>query len=421
VTVPALATGRSPSGVDASALIRLGLLRGSVVALVVAVFFSNAVLFFFFNKMTVVAPSAWCYLTIAFASLALLSLASWRALLDSWLCRWCMVFVMLTSLWFAWTVPSEQATIDLKLRLLAPALLVALVALLATPAAVRTALRTITACLVIATLLNAYELFHPLTFSVVFGRAAGLYMNPNTCASSMVGGMILVMPVLTPRLRAAVMGMVGIAVLLTLSRGGIVLWGVASLMMIGSRAVRVRHLVLVAVALAVVGVAGLAATNRLATTLNIARIISSQQRVLDRVFRASETVEAGDRSSASRVEVAQVAWGVFEDNPFFGAGVGAVTETRIGIAPHNMYLRWAAEYGLVGLLVYPALIVALVAPAWRSHHNIALQFAVFLALLGLLSHNVLDDWPNVLLLAVMPALATLPAERGVRQTTHPVA
>lgn len=105
-------------------------------------------------------------------------------------------------------------------------------------------------------------------------------------------------------------------------------------------------------------------------------------------------LEADD---SGRRDVALKAWDLFLGAPLTGAGLGATTDWDADASSHNVYLNLAGDQGIVGLMTFPALVVALIACG-----STVLPFALVLATAGMFSHGLLDDraWLLVIALAI---------------------
>ena len=116
----------------------------------------------------------------------------------------------------------------LRQRLLGVAVCAASYLVFATnPAALHAARRALVAMVVLAVLVNAYDITHPFAlipadseFSIV-GRAAGFFINPNQAGAALVAGFTLSVGVVAPRWRPAYLVLVAIGVALTFSRAAI--------------------------------------------------------------------------------------------------------------------------------------------------------------------------------------------------------
>jgi hypothetical protein len=91
--------------------------------------------------------------------------------------------------------------------------------------------RAVLGCLVLAIAINLFEVVYPGTFSNTLGRAAGLYINPNSSAFALNAGLILTVGLLSSRMRVVLLIAVGAAVLATMSRAGILIFGAVALVL----------------------------------------------------------------------------------------------------------------------------------------------------------------------------------------------
>jgi O-antigen ligase len=131
----------------------------------------------------------------------------------------------------------------------------------------------------------------------------------------------------------------------------------------------------------------------------------------------SATAAAGDTSSVARTQLFGAAVAMFQDQPLIGAGTSgfqAVSPQLLGYYaaytayPHNAVLQFAAEYGLVGVSLFVALI--LVAFSRRLPQNVAADATRWVLLYFLMEAMVSGDiisnrfaWGLVLLLLLMEA------------------
>jgi O-antigen ligase len=177
------------------------------------------------------------------------------------------------------------------------------------------------------------------------------------------------------RLPFAVAVVLATATVFTYSRGGALALALAAGLAVLVRGVT-RRMVAVAAAgllLALLFLPG-AVARRLETLREI--VPGGQREVLD-----------PDSSIAKRRLVTRVAWDMFLDHPVLGVGAGNYATrfgpyaARTGFAareyddpaepqyPHNLYLEIAAETGLVGLLLFAAVMVAAFGALARAWHR----------------------------------------------------
>jgi O-antigen ligase len=130
-----------------------------------------------------------------------------------------------------------------------------------------------------------------------------------------------------------------------------------------------------------------------------------ESNVLDRITDPSIALGGADESANVRREAAKLGWQVFEEHPLFGGGVGATVDWDMSVSTHNIYIRDLAEYGIFGIALYPTLLILLVRGVTGPARYPLRAFAFVLALTGLFSHNVLDEWDVLLSIALAAVIA----------------
>lgn len=383
--------------------------RKVLACLCVGAFYTGMLNYLFLTGWLSVRPAVFI---VAFLGLALPLLAahgSLRMVLVTPLTLWCGFYAAITMIWFMSSSQSAVASEELVSRLLSVTFILTVLVILADVRAHNVARWSVLWSVLAGVGLNAYDLFNPLTFSPFLGRAAGLYMNPNTAAVALVLGMVLSVEVLPVRLRAGFVGLIGIGVLLTFSRSGALLWVLATGLLVGTRAMTIGALVRFA-GLASVVVAGLlAVSGRWQAAVGGLPLVSS-----DAWGRLRLGERAVDYSAEIRLAAAREAWAMFRDKPIVGHGVGATAEWVLPESTHNIYLRHLAEYGVVGLAIVPLLAWSVLrrragVPVPRAALGIVAGVVVF----GAFSHNVLDERPILIALTAAAAMVAGGAFTGL--------
>jgi O-antigen ligase len=114
----------------------------------------------------------------------------------------------------------------------------------------------------------------------------------------------------------------------------------------------------------------------------------------------SSFLDQSDESSVSRRMVADAGLQMAAQRPLFGWGIGATQRPATELAPHNLYVLEAVEFGCVGVVVFLSLIVVM----WRRRSERSWIFAPMYAVAALFTHNNLE-LPAVML-AVALAMAS---------------
>ncbi len=190
---------------------------------------------------------------------------------------------------------------------------------------------------------------------------------------------------------------IGLAILFTYSRGGMLSLAAVCLLLLILRRVRITR---VTVLIAVVLLAALMPTNVGQRLLTIETLIST-----------GSADGANDSSMDKRKQLLAVAWRMFNDHPLAGVGVGnfgshyGTYANQVGFAgpdytplgvrqyAHNLYLEAAVETGLLGLLALGAAMAVALAALYRARRTLlgrgetahaAMVTAVAIAIIGYL-------------------------------------
>ena len=270
----------------------------------------------------------------------------------------------------------------------------------------------IAACLVLAAILNWFDVLYPSVLVPVGfiganpGRGAGLFINANGAAAFILMGTIAVLPFTPMRVRALLLLLAVIAVAPTFSRFG---WIFAALLIVMTIALKLLDrrqvlIILVSVPL-LLSAAGVYYELMLRT---------GDQNILARLAWFQTLGEQQDFSVRERAFVAQRAWERFLDSPLYGHGIGVTLSRGARVGTHNIYVLLMAEQGLVGLALYLSLIAILVRKGWQLTRNAIdahardvgvtmIVYAVFLITNGFVNHNVLDDAHSIFIFAFIVA------------------
>jgi hypothetical protein len=375
--------------------------------LLVAVFYTDLPDYTSVNYGTLV-PYQW---VLAFGALALpLIIRHVRTshVLASPVVAWCCVYMFVTILWFIPSTQSEIAWQEVRWRTMTVLSLLIFLTLAADADFNRVIRAALVAAVLLGVALNVYEVFVPLSFSPVVGRSAGLYMNPTTSGLALVGGMIFAVSVLPHRYRGVFILLVGVGVVTTFARGGIIAWLIAAVGLLVAKQVGTREMLRALVfGVLFVGVVVLPRVEELLTTLDRAGVINSD--VQERLLWLTNPSEVQDQSSWSRAYVARRVWDRWAEQPFLGSGTGSAWAFEIG--SHNQYLPFMVDHGVVGFLLFPLLILAVSYRAGGELNRCAILFGGIQAFAGLVSHTLLNEPQTLLLFALAATLPTAEVSR----------
>lgn len=227
------------------------------------------------------------------------------------------------------------------------------------------------------------------------GRSGGIHANPNGNARALVMGLFVSQFFLPKPIRLLFALFIGAAVFTTVSRSGIMLWvlAIAGSFFLGAYATgKVIPKVLglgMAAGLSILLISGqlpqLLEETGLDEYMNV--------RMIERLSGSFTDADSG--SNQGRLELASEAFTIYASAPFFGAGLG--TSEALGtesLGAHNMFLKFGAELGTVGILIFLGIILV----AAKSGSRISWVFCALFLFSSLFTHNNLEKASQVLLL-----------------------
>lgn len=372
----------------------------------VAVFFTNLPNYLHIHRWGIV-PYQW---VIGFGILALplfVRQVCKSNVLGRTVIGWSLLYVIVSLLWFIPSTQDDIAWQEVRSRALTAIELMAFFILFAAPEMNRIVRRALVAGVLVGVALNVYEVFVPLSFSEIIGRSAGLYINPTTSSLALVGGMIITVTIVPRWFRSIYVLTAGVGVLSTFSRGGIILWCVATAGFVLFRLIPSRDVVKAMVLGALIFAALIIQQgSEFLDALTRTGVLNAN--VEERLEWLTDPSGVQDRSGWARTYVAKRLWEKWAETPFFGEGTGAAY-SAFEIPPHNQYLLLMVDHGLVGMLLFPLLLLSVIYEARGVSIALVLLFGFVQALAGLMSNTLLTEPQTLLLLAVA---ATMPSRVG---------
>lgn len=231
-----------------------------------------------------------------------------------------------------------------------------------------------------------YDTVYPGTYSSVVSRAGGFLENPNLASIGLV--MMLAFAVRYDRiyLMDLVLILVGFtAVFATLSRGGQVQFALFLLNYLyftgrGRRLQQLAQLPIVLVGTVLVG--GFVITFLLGSS-EMFSAENAQRRVATLSMDNSAVYESDD----ARLNLIPQYMMLIDQKMLFGYGAGFSRSLPYG--PHNTYLDFWVNNGLLGLLLYVWLLLAMLALTWARRFWPGFVFLQVALLAGMFTHEVI--------------------------------
>lgn len=368
--------------------------RKALVAFAVAVFFTNI------SDFTVqygLIPLVWIGFFAVLAAPAILSGLVRASIPVRPIVWWCVFYVVLSIVSYYWSPQDEFAFQEVQTRIISVIFLILIMIVLNRPEEQRLAQKWIAGAVLLATALNIYELFNPLTFSTIPGRSSGLYSNVNQSGAALVLGLILSYQVIPDRFKLAYVGMTALGVIPTFSRSAMIGWMLVVLYFFARAGIRVQIRRLVILAVVCLGLIFSPLWSDIQQTLEQRGVITLN--IVERVQFFTTGGRREDDSSNERKAVAERAWQLYGEHPIGGWGTGASRRIEgFDVGTHNIYLAMLVDHGVLGFFVIPFLLLAALWGVNRRSIDYAVPWLLFMIMWGMFSHNVLEE--RYILLAV---------------------
>lgn len=319
---------------------------------------------------------------------------------------WCFGFVWLSLAWFFLSSQSDNVVQVLRWHAYTIVIILGFLMLLWDSDAVRFARYVVAAGVLFGVTINIYELFAPMTFSLLPGRSAGFYGDPNLAAETLLLGMIVSVTLFPAWCRGAFILVAGIGICLTLSRSNILAWGIVTCTLMYLHKVHIKEFMLsVMLGVVLVIVALLPRWDQLLAELQMSGTINAD--VLERLEWFTDPFSVSDNSSLERKFLAQQAWEKVEERPLLGGGTGESFLSKEVMGQHNQYLVHMQDFGLLGAVIVPLLTLAVAWKARGEAKHLAMIFGGAVIWQSFFSHTILDSPPRLMMVALMGAFACL--------------
>jgi hypothetical protein len=233
------------------------------------------------------------------------------------------------------------------------------------------------------------EIMHLWIFSVAqldYNRAVGLQGDANAAGMLVVFGCVTGLTAVPRRWRELFILACVIGVMTTFSRESILTLSIVILAAVLGRAIATpRVLLLTAIAILAI------------STWKLNAILQDQG-MLSKENIGRLEMETSDASAHSRAELAQLTLEKFEQAPLLGNGFGTTTFWTGNLESHDLYLSYMADYGILGVLMVPALVWCLRCRSW-DYYGFAGAFLIWC----LFSHTLFFNPFALIAIAIMSA------------------
>jgi O-antigen ligase len=386
-------------------------LKRSLLVLVVLIFYCNVAIYLSLAVSAHLQPQYWVGLFILVAIMwAAIFPVNRFAVFHTPLFLWCAIFLGLTILVFV-VVPESHAA-QLKDRLRDVALLVALLSLfLMLSDQVLFVRKVLIWAVLLGTVINLIgtvdcRFMIPIQYAHAC-RPAGFYINPNESATALLFGMILAIEAIQKSRRILFAAVVFVGVAATFSREAILGWLAIAIVLCISGSVNWKQLTLWTFVFA--GSITLVIVILIKANIVGAQIVESYNVQLHRLVWFMGGITHGT-SVTIRVKLLEDGWHLFLKHPWLGNGIGSTEHWNMPYATHNMYLYYMDDYGVIGALLYPLLVVCIVCQSRGEVRKTGWCMATFMLFMGLLNHDLVHSYYALFAIALMAAMSRTSAD-----------
>jgi hypothetical protein len=224
----------------------------------------------------------------------------------------------------------------------------------------------------------------------VEGRAGGTFINPNDAASSLLVIFVLACPVVPKKYRVPLLLLCGIGILVTFSRAAMLGWAFVWMVLAARRRVS---------AIGALGLLGLfmvpLAMGTLEAYMGTRSELSSSIENLEQRLAFLSKNQLGDDSSQARLEVLEIGWKKFLNNPVTGIGaattsVGVTEDWPYAVNTHNQLMSLATEYGIAGIVLWCWLGILLMRGRFFPDPVMRMCGVLLFLLMTFFTHNMFD-------------------------------
>lgn len=364
-------------------------------------FYSDIPDYLFTESITSVYPAAWIWVFVILALPFIKKLAT----IPKPLMIWMVLYVAISLLSLA-TISSDDVSIkEFRLRMLSM-VFICLMYVLYEQRSLKQVKYAILAVVLMSIANDFYELIVPKFFSELnTGRPAGFYINPNKAGCALVLGSIFTIDLIKKPYRWLYLLLIFSGIAATFSRGSILGWTICAFLLTLARVLSEKRRTVFISVFSLILILALANPIK-AVSDYFGGTDGASWDVLDRLEQF-QNPSLEDDSAKERKAVVGFAWVLFGDRPFWGNGLASTYKWTVSeVSTHNMYLFYMADHGIIGSIILPGAILAVV---WRNRGQPTVNllcFTAFISLWGIFSHNVLEERYILSTFALLAALNT---------------
>jgi O-antigen ligase len=270
------------------------------------------------------------------------------------------------------------------------------------PGAVQSARLAVLSVAIMTVMLGFYEFFHPFVFLPLEfsnpGRVSVFFINPNRCGIALVLALVFCIEIIPSKLRSIFVLLILTGIIITFSRSSILAGILVIFLLLYFNIVnRKQFFIYSSIFLIIIIILVPIIINNVLSTsgMNINNIIER----LDWFYSIGQV---HDFSSQERIKVVKRGLESINYNFFEGIGISGIT--KWDTFPHNMYIYFAVQYGVIGFFMYPLFLLSAVSVGFSSNKWMFVTYVVVMLFFGFFSHNLMQEHYVLVSYALVAAL-----------------
>lgn len=318
---------------------------------------------------------------------------------------WIILFLISTTIAYIFSSQSSEVQRITIILIKAISVFISMFVLITSPKVLKAAFYSLILVILVGSGVNATEFFtDAISWSDIPGRSAGWYYNANKSGKFLVLSLIFASIITPKKFLWPLIAITTVGVLLTFSRGT---WVQLFIVIVGISLIRTApageklNLLNIKPSSFIAMVMGGFVAAFLLITLFSGQAYQYVQDTPLEEYLSKDTIGrmSGDFQDDSANERKEVLFGAIKaglNQPLIGKGLAYTYEWEHSVGPHNDYALLFAERGILGLILY----LAVIGIIWFTGSRHAKLYAMVLAFSSIATHNTLEQPATYVFLAL---------------------
>ncbi len=378
-----------------------------IIFITIFIFYSYTPTYLGVSGYSMLAPINFIFLTILVVGVLVVLNPQAFSVLKLPIVKWIVLYLVIMLVWLL--MPSSKSDLQDIKDMLLPIIFLSLILVLTSfdDDEMSVSRRAILFATLLAIFNNINEFFNPLAYYSlesgynILGRSAGFYINSNISGEAILIGIVLSYRYVHNKFKVLFLIVAFLGILVSFSRTGIASWFLIVFLLGLVKTIDKRNILIILLTF-IIGITVLLPIFISFIESNLTGVAGNLITRLD-FFAAKQHFL--DASEISRLAVANAAYDLFSNNPFVGSGISTIKHWAHHVSTHNMYLKLMAEYGIIGMFLYPLILFSAVVELSGKERNMIYVLIAYLLLIGFTTHNALDGYHFMITFAVLANLS----------------